>query len=283
MGGGLGGFLQRVEGAGADIAVDDAKGADRCCCRKLRWNGRRLRLAYCVTGAPIGIAPAGSAEGRDQLPVCDETSQIAMGFRMSRKVRSSTACGQRERRKSIRSSGGIPRISNQSNLAAIEDQVGGACAVTGCGRRSRGGLPAPSSWSRRRAGRKPRNSARPAASNPCRRCGCPGGHPWQAPADAGFDLGGKTGQNGQRGGDERGNSDCGKCLDHDGPLSWALRPRRFVGWMCNQRKFPDVFAKAENGFVRAEFCFVVHWRTKHCRLAQGRRAGPMTVSLADPK
>src|SRR3954452_6548173 len=28
MGGGLGGFLQRVEGAGADVAIDDAERAD---------------------------------------------------------------------------------------------------------------------------------------------------------------------------------------------------------------------------------------------------------------
>jgi hypothetical protein len=31
-----------------------------------------------VTGTPIGIAPDGSAEGRDQMPVCDETPQIAI-------------------------------------------------------------------------------------------------------------------------------------------------------------------------------------------------------------
>ena len=38
-----------------------------------------------VTGAPIGIAPAGSSDGRDQLPVCDETPQITMGFPLSGK------------------------------------------------------------------------------------------------------------------------------------------------------------------------------------------------------
>ena len=31
-----------------------------------------------VTGAPIVVAPDGSAEGRDQMPVCDETLQIAI-------------------------------------------------------------------------------------------------------------------------------------------------------------------------------------------------------------
>src|SRR6188508_142383 len=45
-------------------------------------------------------------------------------------------------------------------------------------------------------------------------------------------------------------------------------PCRFVGWTCSQRKFPAVFAKSENGFVRAEFCFVVHWVMKHCRPAE---------------
>jgi hypothetical protein len=29
---------------------------------------------------PNRIAPAGSSEGRDQLPVCDETPQNTMGF-----------------------------------------------------------------------------------------------------------------------------------------------------------------------------------------------------------
>jgi hypothetical protein len=32
--------------------------------------------------------------------------------------------------------------------------------------------------------------------------------------------------------------------------------RRFVGWRCTHAAFPAVFAKAENGFIRAEFCFV---------------------------
>ena len=31
-----------------------------------------------VTGAPIAVAPDGSAEGRDQMTVCDETPQIAI-------------------------------------------------------------------------------------------------------------------------------------------------------------------------------------------------------------
>jgi hypothetical protein len=34
-----------------------------------------------VTGkTPNCIVPAGASEGCDQLPVCDETSQITMGF-----------------------------------------------------------------------------------------------------------------------------------------------------------------------------------------------------------
>jgi hypothetical protein len=43
--------------------------------------------------------------------------------------------------------------------------------------------------------------------------------------------------------------------------------RRFVGRMCTHRKFPAVFAGPENGFIRAEFCFVAARATKHCRLA----------------
>jgi hypothetical protein len=37
--------------------------------------------------------------------------------------------------------------------------------------------------------------------------------------------------------------------------------------MNTQRLFPDVFAKAQNGFVAPEFCFVAKAATKQCRLA----------------
>jgi hypothetical protein len=43
--------------------------------------------------------------------------------------------------------------------------------------------------------------------------------------------------------------------------------RRFVGWMRNHRKFPAVFAGSQNGFIRAEFCFVASGGTKQYRLA----------------
>jgi hypothetical protein len=37
--------------------------------------------------------------------------------------------------------------------------------------------------------------------------------------------------------------------------------------MCTDAKFPAVFTGTENGFIRAEFCFVAPWGMKHCRLA----------------
>ena len=77
--------------------------------RGVRWPV--VATGVLVTGAPIGNAPAGSAEGRDQVPVCDETSQITMGFPSS--------CDQvatmLRAPKTPKSSGGIPRTSNQSN------------------------------------------------------------------------------------------------------------------------------------------------------------------------
>jgi len=42
MGGGLGRFLQRVERTGADVAIDDAKGSDRC--RPWKGVGMQLKL-----------------------------------------------------------------------------------------------------------------------------------------------------------------------------------------------------------------------------------------------
>ena len=47
-----GGFLQRVEGAGADIAVDDAKGAKRRGCRQGSWDGRRRSRACWSLACP---------------------------------------------------------------------------------------------------------------------------------------------------------------------------------------------------------------------------------------
>jgi hypothetical protein len=38
--------------------------------------------------------------------------------------------------------------------------------------------------------------------------------------------------------------------------------------MSSQRKFPAVFAGAENGFIAREFCFVVQQGTKQSRFAQ---------------
>jgi len=37
--------------------------------------------------------------------------------------------------------------------------------------------------------------------------------------------------------------------------------------MCTVAKFPGVFTGTENGFIRAEFCFVGPLGMKHCRLA----------------
>src|ERR1700692_3289828 len=85
---------------------------------------------------------------------------------------------------------------------------------------------------------------------------------------AGFNLRGEAGKNGERGSDERSNGDGRKCLDHDGPLSLGLRGPSFRCELTNQPRFPAAFAKPENGFVPPEFCFVVHWRTKHCRFAK---------------
>ena len=83
MGGGLGGFLQRVEGAGADIAIDDAERADA-------WllSGGGLGWPEAATGvAGHWLSPhmrraegqsdghrslRASREGRDHMPVCDE-------------------------------------------------------------------------------------------------------------------------------------------------------------------------------------------------------------------
>jgi hypothetical protein len=40
------------------------------------------------------------------------------------------------------------------------------------------------------------------------------------------------------------------------PCHQAFAARSLPGLIATQRPFPDVFAKAENGFVPPEFCFV---------------------------
>jgi hypothetical protein len=97
---------------------------------------------------------------------------------------------------------------------------------------------------------------------------------------AGFDLRGKTGKNGEGGGDKRSNHDCCKSLDHDGPLSLGLFGPSF-GWLTDtQRRFQNVFARCKNGFVAPEFCFVAHSGRNKAGLHR-RRAGPLTGSVAD--
>lgn len=88
MGGGPGGFFQRVERAGADIPVNDAKGAKRRGYRQRAWMAEAI-AGVLVTGLPpsrkvlkdipTDIALVGPSLGRDHQPVCDETPQITMG------------------------------------------------------------------------------------------------------------------------------------------------------------------------------------------------------------
>ena len=74
---------------------------------------------------------------------------------------------------------------------------------------------------------------------------------------AGFDLGGKAGQNGECGGNEGGNGDGRKCPDHDGPLSWSLWRPRFVGRLVPSASFRRSSPPTEMVSSRREFCFVV--------------------------
>ncbi|SPP95361.1 protein of unknown function [Bradyrhizobium vignae] len=56
-----------------------------------------------------------------------------------------------------------------------------------------------------------------------------------------------------------------------------MRPPRpvcgpsFVGWISNHGQFPDVFAEAGNGFVRAPFCFVAARGRNKTAIADVRR------------
>ena len=71
-----------------------------------------------VTGAPIGTAPAGLSDGRAQLAVCDDAPQITMGVSC---YPESVAQRFTLPPKTTKSSGGIPRTSNQSILASTKE------------------------------------------------------------------------------------------------------------------------------------------------------------------
>jgi hypothetical protein len=58
------------------------------------------------------------------------------------------------------------------------------------------------------------------------------------------------------------------------PCHWAFAAGRFVALTDIQRRFRDVFAGVENGFVALEFCFVAIGATKHCRPIQQTPAAP---------
>jgi hypothetical protein len=51
------------------------------------------------------------------------------------------------------------------------------------------------------------------------------------------------------------------------PCHQAFAARSLPGLIATQCPFPDVFAKAENGFVPPEFCFVAGYGAKQGRLA----------------
>jgi hypothetical protein len=95
---------------------------------------------------------------------------------------------------------------------------------------------------------------------------------------AGFDLWGKSGQNGEGGGDEGSDSHGGKSFDHDGPLSLGRFGPSFRWHLSNHPPFPDVFVGVVNGFVAPEFCFVTARAMKHATCPD-RRADPASGSF----
>ena len=159
MGGGLGGFLQRIKRAGADVAIDHAERADG------RGQGKRGGMARAAAG----------------MAVTGEPPDYRANLNRSAKSQSATP-----RRKLLRNFY-FSRCRNQKP----PDDAGGSVGLEvrrACrmgkwfsdARRSPGGLRGPASWSRRRGGRRLRYSARIAARS--RRSGHPAGRPWPAAA-----------------------------------------------------------------------------------------------------
>ena len=181
---------------------------------------RRIAAGVAVTDWPPQRRARPSARDGARSASLRRQSQIAIGFVVRSECRLTQQTGVTS---AERKAQGASR-SRSCDLEVVNWCCGLRSAVGG----DQAGFADHRSWSRRRAGRKLRNSARPAASSRwptvrmSRRSAL-----GERLRHAGFDLRGKAGQNGQRGGDERSDSDGGKSLDHDGPLSWALAARSF--------------------------------------------------------
>src|SRR4030081_111337 len=175
-----------------------------------------LATGVLVTGVPIGAASPGHPESAIRWHSATRRRKLPWGSCYPKRIGSP---------KTTKSSGGIPRTSNQSNLASelvrtsrLWGAVGGNQARFANHRRG-GGLGAGDAEARsleirpglRRAILANRADVEPVTLGEGLRY-------------AGFDGRGKAGQNGQCSRDECCKSDCGKCVDHDGPLSWAIRP-----------------------------------------------------------
>ena len=255
MGGGLGGFLQRVEGTGADIAIDDAEGADRGCCGEgggmaggCNWRTGHWRPQGTPAGHPTAHRACRSPFHRARSSA--SVRRDAANYHGIEQLGRAKSCAY-----GVRSA--VTRRASRI-IVALEP----ASAQAGSFKVRPGLL---------RAILANAADIEPVSLG-------------EGLGYAGFDLGGKAGKNGERGGDERGNSDGGKCLDHDGPLSWAVPARRFVGQMSNQRQVSGCLRRARKWFHPGRVLF---------RRSSGRRniAGspwedapsPKTGSLADLK
>ena len=118
MGGGLGRFLQRVKRTGADIAIDDAEGADGGCggeggemaggCnwRTGHWRPHWHRARRVIRWARSGASLRRDVANYHGVPVTGKLGQLTLPP------------------KTTKSSGGIPRTSNQSNLASRIGKAG---------------------------------------------------------------------------------------------------------------------------------------------------------------
>ena len=130
MGGGLGRFLQGVEGAGADVAVDDTKGAERGGCGELSGMAGGCNWRDWSLAPPLASRPPDQPRGAINCQSATRRRKLPWGSDCPESFATATSPPE-----SMRSSGGIPRTSNQSNLAANNERKGRVGAPTGCGRR----------------------------------------------------------------------------------------------------------------------------------------------------
>ena len=134
----------------------------------------------------------------------------------------------------------------------------------------------------RRGGRKLRNSARPAASSPCRRCGYRAGRPWQAACGTlASTCGAKPGKTVSAAAMNAATAMAERALIMTVPCHGPWRPVVSLDGLVASASFRMSSPTSGNGFVRRRVLFRRQLADETMPARHGRRLEPETGSVAE--